>query len=101
MPIYVFVCSVCEQTVEELRKMGDDTLPDPHECPKGGQCEFERRITAPGLKFIGEGWGGWQPTADGNFIQRTTPGKRKVARHGKSNKAKAAKEKRIRDIKKP
>jgi hypothetical protein len=66
--------------------MDDKAPPDPVPCPNGLTCTFEPQITAPGLKFVGEGWGGWEPTADNQLIQRTTKGKRKSARFGKPTK---------------
>ncbi len=92
MPIYVFGCTACGREVEELRKMGDNTPPEVEEaCPQGGRCTMQQRITAAGLNFVGEGWGGWEVSQDGNFLAKHTPGKRNYAKYGKSKKAKEKK----------
>ena len=54
MPIYVWKCSKCEQTSEELRKVGDFSPPVSYaaeECMKGGLCEWERQLTAANFKI--------------------------------------------------
>jgi len=92
MPIYLFVCEVCGREVEELRSMGDDTAPALEgPCTKTSVCKMVRRITAPGLNFVGPGWGGCQTTSDGNFDVKTSKGKRKFERWGKTKKVSSEK----------
>lgn len=88
MPIYVFVCEVCGREIEELRKLGDEAPPAVEGCIDAEICKMSRKMTSPGFKFVGEGWGGWTPSADGQLLQRQTKGKRKSARWGKGVKSK-------------
>lgn len=74
MPIYVYKCDKCEQVVEEIQKL-DDPPPTEYECEQGGQCAMHKQMTAAGFKFIGEGWGGWNDTGDGQTIARQIKGK--------------------------
>jgi putative FmdB family regulatory protein len=50
MPIYVWKCTKCGNTVEELRKMGEDNPPESSKC-ECGEGDFERQLTAANFKI--------------------------------------------------
>ena len=56
MPIYVWKCTKCGETIEELRKLGDTEPPTScaacEECSCGdGQCEWKRQLTAANFRI--------------------------------------------------
>ena len=56
MPMYVYRCSACEASVEELQKMDD---PPPQECPEcqaKGTLEKVLGVSNFSLKPGGVGW---------------------------------------------
>jgi putative FmdB family regulatory protein len=53
MPIYEYECSHCGNRVEQMQKINDAPLV---ECPKCGQHELKRLISAPAFQLKGEGW---------------------------------------------
>ncbi len=53
MPIYAYACRNCGYTMDALQKMSDDVLVD---CPKCGQPELKRQLSAPRFRLKGSGW---------------------------------------------
>jgi putative FmdB family regulatory protein len=53
MPIYEYACKNCGHTLDELQKMSDDPLVD---CPKCGEPQLKRLISAPRFRLKGKGW---------------------------------------------
>ena len=53
MPIYEYVCSDCDHTLDALQKMSDDPLLD---CPECGNPALKRLLSAPRFRLKGEGW---------------------------------------------
>ena len=53
MPIYAYACMSCGHTLDALQKMSDDVLVD---CPKCGQPELKRQLSAPRFRLKGSGW---------------------------------------------
>lgn len=52
MPIYVWKCEKCELKIEELRKMGDDSLPENEHCESDdGPCEFKKQVTSANFRI--------------------------------------------------
>lgn len=53
MPIYEYVCSNCNHSLDALQKISDDPL---SECPECGKSTLKRLISAPRFRLKGEGW---------------------------------------------
>jgi len=54
VPIYVYQCSACEASVEEIQKMSD---PPPAKCEKcGKEGTLEKAVTASNFELKGGGW---------------------------------------------
>ena len=53
MPIYEYVCTDCEHTIETLQKMSDAPLTD---CPACEKPSLKKKISAPGFRLSGTGW---------------------------------------------
>lgn len=53
MPIYAFACNACGHSFDKLQKMSD---PDPETCPKCGEPQVKRQVTAPSFRLAGGGW---------------------------------------------
>lgn len=53
MPIYEYVCEICEHTHDALQKMSDAALTD---CPQCGEAALKKKISAPGFRLSGSGW---------------------------------------------
>lgn len=53
MPIYEYGCKSCGHAFDALQKMSDDPLVD---CPKCGQPQLKRLISAPRFRLKGDGW---------------------------------------------
>lgn len=78
MPIYVYRCSSCNETFEEIQKLGEVAPDLPTDgCPGNGTCHLERQITAATHRFSSElssdGIGGYE--RQGDVMIRQTPGK--------------------------
>lgn len=52
MPLYEYECTACGQRLEVIQKFSDEALTTCNSC--GG--DLERVISAPAIKFKGEGW---------------------------------------------
>jgi putative FmdB family regulatory protein len=52
MPLYEYKCSNCHYSFEKVQKVNDKP---PKKCPKCGS-PLAKVITAPALKFKGNGW---------------------------------------------
>lgn len=53
MPIYEYVCTKCEHSLEAIQKMSDDPLKD---CPECGKDALQKKISAAGFRLKGSGW---------------------------------------------
>jgi putative FmdB family regulatory protein len=53
MPIYEYACKHCDHELEALQKISDPPLQD---CPKCGQPELRKKISAAGFRLKGGGW---------------------------------------------
>lgn len=53
MPIYVYRCAECGFQKDYLQKMSDPVLT---ECPECHKSTFSKQLTAPKVKFVGNGW---------------------------------------------
>ena len=53
MPIYEYVCSECDHTLEALQKMSDAPL---SVCPACDEPSLKKKISAPGFRLSGSGW---------------------------------------------
>ena len=53
MPIYEYQCQACGHHLEVLQKISEDPLKD---CPKCGQPQLSRLISAAGFRLKGGGW---------------------------------------------
>ncbi|HSR52446.1 MAG TPA: zinc ribbon domain-containing protein [Acidobacteriota bacterium] len=52
MPLYEYRCKDCHQTIELIQKVSD---PPPEACPQCGGT-LEKLLSAPAIRFKGEGW---------------------------------------------
>lgn len=53
MPIYEYQCSSCGHQLEAMQKMSEAPLSD---CPKCGQPQLKKLISAAGFQLKGTGW---------------------------------------------
>ncbi|MGB0957698.1 MAG: FmdB family zinc ribbon protein [Litorivicinus sp.] len=53
MPIYEYVCSACEHSLEALQKLSDAPLT---ECPSCHQDSLRKRMSSAGFRLKGGGW---------------------------------------------
>ncbi len=53
MPIYEYVCEVCDESHDALQKISDQVLTD---CPSCTQPALKKKISAPGFRLSGSGW---------------------------------------------
>jgi len=53
MPIYGYICKVCEHTLDALQKVSDEPLVD---CPACGAAALKRELSAPRFRLKGSGW---------------------------------------------
>lgn len=53
MPIYEYQCQACGHHLEALQKISEEPLKD---CPKCGQPQLSRLISAAGFRLKGGGW---------------------------------------------
>lgn len=53
MPTYSYLCSACGHKLDAVQRMSEDSLKD---CPKCGQPELARQISAVGFALKGTGW---------------------------------------------
>jgi putative FmdB family regulatory protein len=53
MPTYSYLCSACGHKLDVVQRMSEDSLKD---CPKCGQPELARQISAVGFALKGTGW---------------------------------------------
>jgi len=53
MPIYEYVCTDCDHSMEAIQKMSDAPLTD---CPKCGKAALRKKISSSSFRLEGEGW---------------------------------------------
>jgi len=53
MPIYGYICGICEHTFDALQKMSDPKLVD---CPDCGEASLRKQLSAPKFRLKGKGW---------------------------------------------
>ena len=53
MPIYGYLCSVCDHSFDALQKMSDAKLQD---CPECGEAALKKQLSAPKFRLKGQGW---------------------------------------------
>jgi len=67
MPIYEYQCQACGHHLEALQKISEEPLKD---CPKCGQPQLSRLISAAGFRLKG---GGWYETTSSRASAATWP----------------------------
>ena len=77
MPLYVYTCTCCNETFEELRKLSDPPLDTHDGCPKNNEPapSVQKQLTTAQAKFVGPDWGGWNRSDDGQSMVRQMKGK--------------------------
>ena len=53
MPIYEYECQACGEHQEVLQKLSEPPLTD---CPKCGEPELKKLLSAPQFRLAGGGW---------------------------------------------
>ena len=53
MPIYGYLCEICEHSFDALQKMSDPVLED---CPECGDPSLRKLLSAPKFRLKGKGW---------------------------------------------
>ena len=53
MPIYEYICEMCEERLEVLQQISDPLL---RECPACHKATLKKLVSAAGFRLAGQGW---------------------------------------------
>tara|TARA_B100001173_G_C15770870_1_gene455017 strand:- start:331 stop:666 length:336 start_codon:yes stop_codon:yes gene_type:complete len=72
MPIYEYICKICEHEFEEVQKFSETSL---EKCPDCGQNTAERQVSMSSFHLKGGGW--YKDGYSNNKSEPENPGKDK------------------------